>query len=157
MKNVTGALVLGLGCAVVAIVPIATASAQSQPKDQAQSEPGGERQYDRSGKEGRDRYDDERYERGYAQRYDDDRDQRRYSDDRDGYKRGWRRRRAAGYRGRHRGQRFLSRYDLNKDGNITQVEFAEAMMKRFKQIDANSDGTITVKEIAQRKHRRRSY
>ena len=45
--------------------------------------------------------------------------------------------------------------DADKDGTVTQAEFAAAALARFDQADANRDGTISVEERREaRQHKR---
>jgi hypothetical protein len=44
--------------------------------------------------------------------------------------------------------RFLARYDTNKDGQISRAEAPEAMRNAFGRIDANKDGRLSRAELA---------
>ena len=47
----------------------------------------------------------------------------------------------------HRGLRMFDRADANKDGKVTQAEFAAARTARFAGIDTNKDGALEVSEM----------
>jgi hypothetical protein len=57
-----------------------------------------------------------------------------------------------------RGKVILAKFDKDKDGKISQDEFAAPTKKRFKKLDANSDGSIDARELAAKadhaKHRK---
>ncbi len=48
----------------------------------------------------------------------------------------------------------LLELDRNKDGQITESEFSEGMLKRFDQMDLNQDGTVTSEERRTARERR---
>ena len=40
----------------------------------------------------------------------------------------------------------LMRFDLDKDGSVSGIEWSEGMIGRFDKLDANHDGTVTSEE-----------
>lgn len=160
MKSSTYALVLGLGLAAVAMVPlVGGAIAQSPPLPET------EQRYEAP----RDRGLDDEERREFSQRPNQppnqppsQRDQRDFRDEERGRWRSdenldRRSRHTRLHRGNRRGGRFLRRFDANGDGKVTRIEFSEIVKRRFERLDLNRDGSVSSEELANRPRRRRHW
>lgn len=56
-------------------------------------------------------------------------------------------------RTQHSLNRFISRYDANKDGTVSRDELPAGMREGFHQIDRDNNGQLTTEEVRQHAHR----